>query len=810
MTTLSKTLTPQDYDRAFELWPTELSKKALNTLIEPHWLGADSSYFWYLKQERNGHRFIMVDAETGSQQPAFDHHLVAEGLRAITQISVEANKLPFTHFELDCNANCLSVMVSGQHYQCDLNSGQCTELPVKRPSKISPNGRYSAYIKDHNLWLEDREGASDSRSHRQLSNDGEALCAYGTMPDHDRMAVFRARGVLPPLPPVGTFWSPDSSKILCFRADSRKLESYPFVESVPQDGSCRPLIHPVRLPMPGDEHRLAVEFVLFDLNSSTGGCRQLKLPANWGELVINAVSTEAVFWRPDGSEVFLLAQTPDGRRSALVCVDTAAASLRVVYEEQCSTFSEFGSFEYHSPNVTLLFEQNCAVWYSQSSGYGHLYLIDLGDGRKPAFAKRAITEGNWSVLDLIGVDEGRQQLFFTAGSTKPGVNPYFRQLMRVDLGGDKPNYNLTQLTADGQDHAIPGKGLALMALLSGSSAALMLSPSFEYFVDNSATLGEPTKTVIRNRDGELIADLEEADIVALETAGWRAPEPFSINLKDTDEPICGVLIKPRNFDPEHSYPIVERIYAGPQIIAQPRNIHEALNGAFMYGVYTLAEMGFVVVVMDGPGTPLRSKQFQDLPYGKEDRLGVGYHAQVIEKLAAERPWMDLDHVGVNGHSWGGHASAMAMLLQASTYTVGVSSAGIYDPAAFFTDSSEKYLGSADYGDGRQQRNRPEEQPENYVRMSPSTYGNQLQGHLLLAYGDLDENALPCSLLRFSASLTAEQKAHDLLYLSGRSHALFAEPYFHKRLLDYFIEHLQHRKPLLHYPIDVPVGNRPLI
>jgi dipeptidyl-peptidase 4 len=271
-----------------------------------------------------------------------------------------------------------------------------------------------------------------------------------------------------------------------------------------------------------------------------------------------------------------------------------------------------------------------------------------------------------------------------------------------------------------------------------------------------------------------------------------------------------VLVKPRAFSTRSSWPVLERIYGGPQINAQPRSFAEGLNGPFMHGLNALAEMGFVVAVLDGPGTPYRSKAFRDMTYGQADRWGVAHHRAALENAARTRPWMDLTCVGVSGHSYGGYGTVMAMLLEADFYQVGAASAGMYDLAWAYSGAVERYFGSPDFGGGRAVKESPAEIPERYRDASPSRYVDRLRGQLMIIYGDLDENIQPAGTLKLVDDLIGAGKSFDLLALPGRNHGFVPAPYYQKRLWDYFIEHVQGRKPRHHHKLAVQPGVRMFI
>ncbi len=278
---------------------------------------------------------------------------------------------------------------------------------------------------------------------------------------------------------------------------------------------------------------------------------------------------------------------------------------------------------------------------------------------------------------------------------------------------------------------------------------------------------------------------------------------FTAKAADGLTDLYGVLIKPRAFGTRASWPVLERIYGGPQIIAHPRSFLEGLNGTFTHAANAMADMGFVVALLDGPGTPYRSKAFHDMPYGAVDRWGVTHHRAALEGAAATRPWMDLSCTGVSGHSYGGYGTVMAMLLEPDFYKVGVSSAGMYDLPWIYNGGVERHI-------GRALKSGPGDVPEIYERVSPSTYAHRLSGHLMLIYGDLDENAMPAGMLAFARSLINAGKSYDMVVLPGANHGFVPDPYYQKRMWDYFIEHVQGRQPLLHHRLDVEPGKRLIV
>lgn len=794
-------LTRDDYDRAFEMWPTNLRGAALNTHVDPHWLRDGSDDFWWRRDTREGYCFFLTHAETGESAPLFDHDALAAKLSDITGQQHNADSLQINMQSYDSTTGQLTFAMGGKVYVTSRLVSSLDEIPPRKmpPGLLSPDGCHDLFVKDHNLWIRQANGNDE----RPLTHDGVRYNAYGSMPDHDRMAIARSRGPVL-LPPIGCYWSPDNQQILVFRCDERRVKDYPFLESVPWNGATRPLVHQVKMPFPGDADRPVFSYYLVSADGSE--TIEITLDGTSPGFEPYLVECGISHWTADGRTLYLLAGTSDRKLAGILAIDRQTGQSRTVYQEQEASFFDFNAFDYHRPNVWFLSDDRRAVWYSQRDGFGHLYLVDLVTGE----TIRQITGGNWPVFDLLSVDVERNFVLFSAAARDTTENPYHRHLHRAALVGSAVNEGLVQLTRSGFDHAIAGNPLHLMAMLTGNLHKSCLSPSGAYFEDNQSTTSIPTETFVARIDGLGEHRINMADISSLQTLGWTAPQSFEMQFDDIAEPICGIIYLPRGFAKDKALPIVERIYAGPQAIAQPRSFDESLHGNFVYASHTLAEFGFAVVIFDTPGTPYRSKAWHDAGYGTRDRLNVATHARVLQALAAQDDWLDGTRFGVSGHSWGGHAAAMALLLQPDTYSVGVSSAGLYDPQVFFLDASEKALGSPVYADGSSIRTGNADKASNYEIMSPSAYAAELKGHLLLAIGDLDENVAPASLFQFVDRLIKARKDVDLLLIPGANHGIFANPYFQKRKIDYFIRYLAGDEPLMHYTPDVQAGQRMLI
>ncbi|MFD2472049.1 S9 family peptidase [Amycolatopsis silviterrae] len=778
MTPDDQALGPEDYERAAQLWPSELLKRATNLLIVPTWLPGEDR-FWFRHEHRDGHEFLLVDAATGARCPAFDHELAARALGG------DPTRLPVEGVEYDGDSVILSV--DGARLRIEPRDGSSTELPVPDLNGfLGPRGE-ELFVRDHNLWVRTPSGTE-----RQLTTDGEEHYGWAEAPDASDDRIDRDRTGRPP-GTIGCFWNPDGTRALVPRVDERAVTAYPFVENIPHDGDVLPKVRYVRGKMSGDAEDSRWEWYLLDVADGS----RVRVGSLPGEL---RILPWHAWWTARGT-IVALASTTAQDQAAAVEIDATTGAARVVYLEYDHMF-RFNNVWFHDDNVRYLPERHELLWFTFASGWPHLWLIDLATG-----AARQVTDGDWVVQDVVRT-VGRQ-VFFTAGGVEPGRNPYLRALYRVDLDGTEPNAGLKCLTPEDADHAFPAVPFGAVTRDSGQSADLRscLAPSGKYFVDNISRVDLPPVIMLRDADGKDVCELARADTSGLDEIGWTPPEVFRAKAADGETDVWGVLVKPRRFAERDSWPVLERIYGGHQVLAQPRSFLEGLNGMFMFGLHSLAEMGFAVVLLDGPGTPIRSRAFRDLTWGERDRFGIKHHRAAIEDAARTRPWMDLTRVGVSGHSSGGYGTVMAMLLEPDFYAVGFASSPALDPSVSSAYVPEPHFGKPDYGDGRSARRTPDEIAPNYARLSPSTYAARLSGRLAIVYGDLDEQVEPPGVLRFTAALIDAGKDFDVLPLPGRDHHYTTEPYYQKRLWDYFVEHVQGRAPLRHHRLDVAPGER---
>ena len=406
---------------------------------------------------------------------------------------------------------------------------------------------------------------------------------------------------------------------------------------------------------------------------------------------------------------------------------------------------------------------NDVIWWSERNGWGHLYRFD-GTGT----LKNQITSGAWMVDRAIFVDEGAQQIYFIGRGREAGHHIYYGHLYRVNFDGT----GLQLLTPEDAEHTI------------------QMAPSGDYFVDSYARIEQPPVTVVRSTtDGHVVRDVETADISRLEEIGFRPAEVFAAKARDGLTDLYGVIYFPPNLDETAKYPIISHIYPGPQV---------GSVGAWNFKGggedFALAQLGFIVIQLDHLGTPLRSKAFHDNYYGNFTDNGLPDHVTVIKQLAARYPFIDLNRVGIYGHSGGGFASTDAMLRYPDFFKVAVSGAGNHDNRTYNINWAEKYQGvlTRDSVTGE----------DNFEDSANKTYAENLEGHLLLMHGDMDDNVHPAMTIQVMDELIKANKDFDFILAPDRAHGL-NEPYFIRRRWDYFVRHLLGAEPPRGYEIVRP-------
>jgi dipeptidyl-peptidase-4 len=759
-------LTKADYDRAARFLMQNQDKSILNASVAPHWLpGGDR--FWYRRQTTVGHfEFVSVDAAAGgSRKPAFDHAAVAAGLTQALGKPVEADELPFQVFRFDAKG-AVEAVIDGKLWTCAARL--CTSGAAPAPAGIevaSPDGKWLAYVKDNNIWIKPAGGGEGFA----LTTEGVADDGFGTQPGANYAASgMRIAGA--PYPPA-LLWSPDSTRILTQRVDDRGVGQVGLLQSVPTDGSVRPKLHSWRMPLPNDTEVPMVEPWVFDVAARTG--RKIDVPSFPFGVATPVEGKEAV-WSPDGKSISLITRDRYSKTLTLYAVDPATGSARTVVSEKAKTFIEAGGVG-RRPMINLL-SNGDVLWFSERDGQGRLYLYGP-DGQ----VKRVLGTGAGQITGIVRLDASR--VWVRANGREAGENPYLTSLYRIDLKTGAT----VRLTPENAEHEVARYDDYLLSPsdpMVPAGTGTSFSPSGRFFVDTYSTVDTAPVSVLRRSDGRLVATLEHADLSPLDASGGvTLPEAFTATAADGTTTLYGVILRPSNFDPAKRYPVIDQIYPGPQIRRTPNSLTGAVFDPFFS--QAMAELGFVVVLVDGRGTPGRGKAFLDQSYGKLFKGGfLEDHVAAIKELAQTRPWMDVDKVGIYGVSGGGDATARAMFLYPDFFKVGVANAGNHDQRGYLSQWGETYNGPI-VGD-------------NYTSTSNAAIAKNLTGKLLLMHGDMDSNVSPALTMQVVDALIKANKDFDLLIVPNQGHAW--GDYGTRVTWDYFVRNLMGATPPKEYQI----------
>ncbi|SDU47120.1 S9 family peptidase [Jiangella alkaliphila] len=738
------------YAKAEALLAHNLKKLVHSQQVRPNWI-RDTETFWYRNQTAEGVRFVLVDAEAGTQRPAFDHERLAQALGAVLDKEVDPAQLPF--FGIELTDDVVRVVDGEQRIEISLDTYAATILgPAHGSETRSPDGRWSVGVRDHNLYLRD----TATNEERQLTSDGAEAYSYGTPPDSTANRVMQENlgFTTPPL----VVWSPDSTRFVTHRLDQRDLELMHLVRSAPAGGG-RPTPMTYRYAMVGEENVATADFFVFD--ARTGQATQAKSePVRMDYL--SAIAIGHVWWNAGSTTVYWLSAGRGGRTARLHEFDPATGEVTVLVEETSDTNVLHGP-QFYDRNVKVL-DSGEVLWWSERTGWGQLYRY-AADG-----TVSTVTSGDWLARTVVGVDEQNRRVVFTAAGREPGADLYVQGLYSVSLDGGE----ITAIASDGLDHD-PRP-----------------SRSGRFFVDVMSRVDVPAVSVLRDATGAVVLELERADATALYAAGWSPPERVVVKAADGVTDLYCAIYKPHDFDPSKTYPVLDEIYPGPQVSTTP--IRFPLSGGVLTAerhAAPFAALGFVVVAVDARGTAMRHRAFQDHARLGGDGEFVADHVAAIKQLGQTRPWLDLDRVGIYGHSGGGYASTRSMLLAPDFFKVAVSSAGDHDDATYHAWWGERFFGLPDEFDYGPHAN-------------AADVGN-LQGKLLLAHGAMDDNVTPHLTMRLVDALIDANKDFDLFIVPNADHSMFhQQAYWLRRRWDYFVRHLMGETPPSYRIADVPV------
>lgn len=642
-------------------------------------------------------------------------------------------------------------------------SGNQPDFTVPRQPEInlSPRGDAGIGLEQFNLWRVDNSGTRSA-----LTTDGrEERCyaaqyAFGVIDNWEREALHG------PMRPARGVWSPDGRWFATWRYDHGHAQHQYYWRAVGDQGyGGRPEFVAQAAPYPGDEHNAFAELVLVDTDAgSVRVVAEIKF-----RTLVDPVAAGLLQWSADSRAVYYLDEGRGLREVTLKRLDLADDSITSLYQERSDTYLMLSGSR-HPAIWSVLDGGRSLLWFSERDGWGNLYRIDLAGGK----VRNAITRGAGVVRQLVRVDEKAGWVYFLANGREPGVDPYFRQFYRARLDGRR----MQLLTPEPADHlvSLPIQG--------------------NMFLDvQSAGLGAAPKTVLRALDGGGVrATVAEMDFAPLQARGWRAPERIRVRDADDRYDVYASVFRPGNYDPARSYPVLDFIYGLASLAETPYTFPPGADhelGTYYWRAQSVAEVGFVVIMLDAPGTPMRGHEYARQSYGAGHvDATLRHHVAAIRQLAARDASLDLERVGIFGHSGGGFTSTRAMLFYPDFFKVAVSSAGSHDLVRMYgPEWGDRYIGPF------------ESNKDVYARLCNAHYADRLRGRLLLAHGEADSEVTITMTQQLVHALIAANKDFDQLYIPNADHDMSNHPYFIRKRWDYFVTHLLGHAPPADFQID---------
>lgn len=728
-----------DYERANALRETTRNT-VFRREVKPQWDKGNQRFWYRIETAPKSFEFVIVDAEAGTREVAFDHGRLAKLLAGAAGKKVETQHLPFDSLKLVEKADAVEFTAFGgvwrfERQAAELKRIRDAESPKpaakngrggsqqsgRRPSnqadsgQKSPDGEWIAFVRDHRLHL--RAAEAEKNSSVPISLTGSPANAYRVRDIH---------------------WSPDSKKILALQTRQGDTHEVSFIESAPDD-QIQPRLHTHDYLKPGDEIPQAKPH-LFDVESK----QEISVDDN---LFPNPWMFDAeVEWAPDSSQFFYVYNQRGHQALRVISVDAKTGEAKAIVDEQSKTFIDYAYKKF----LRFLHGSNELIWMSERDGWNHLYLYDSKTGE----VKNQITKGEWIVRKVEHVDPKKRQVWFQASGIRPEQDPYYIHYCRVNFDGS----DLTILTEGDGTHSVK------------------FSPDRKFLIDTYSRVDLPPVTELRSaEDGELIVELERADWSRLIETGWQVPERFTAKGRDGKTNIFGVIYRPSTFDESKKYPVIEKIYAGPHGSFVPKKFSE------FFTAQEIAEIGFIVVQIDGMGTSNRSKAFHDVCWRNLGDSGFPDRIKWIKAAAKKYPQMDLGKgVGIYGGSAGGQSSTRAMLAHGDFYTVAVSDCGCHDNRMDKIWWNELWMG---WPIG-----------PHYAEQSNVTNAHRLKGKLFLTVGELDRNVDPASTMQVVDALIKANRDFDLLVVPGAGHGVGERPYAKRRRRDFFVRHLMGVEP----------------
>lgn len=782
----SQTLsTTANYQAAARFSPKKLDKMVFSLNVDAHWL-KKTNRFWYMYETTEGKKWWIVDPAKGEKKVMFDNDRLAAAISLIVKDPFDAKHLGLDSLRFVRDENWIQFEVKSTqdaekekgdstkgkkkifYFEYNLNDGALTELtgykkPKHKPvwASISPDSNTIVFGRHYNLYWMDR-----ANYEKALKNeDDSTIVEHALTTDGVENYSYHGNGVVGgggetnvdkeknknKRKPVQLFWSPDSKHFAMSRSDMRKVKDL-WVINVLADP--RPTLETYKYMMPGEKEAPNEQLLVFDMTAHTSRIITAGEFKDQDLAIWSAPTREdhrddeyhVQYWLGTNTKFYFTRTSRDLKRIDVCAVTVGDTLAQPLIKERLNTYVEVR-------RLGLVNEGRELIEWSERDGWAHFYLYD-GNGK----LKNQITNGPFHCEDIVGIDEKKRILYFSANGREPGEDPYYLHFYKVNFDGS----GLTLLNGGDFDHN------------------MNMDDDQGFFIDNFSRVNTVPRSVLYNNAGKKIMDLETADLSSLFAAGYKFPQPFKVKADDGITDLYGVLYKPFNFDSTKKYPLMEYVYPGPQT--------EAVNKAFsrsMDRMDRLAQLGMIVITVGNRGgNPSRSKWYHNYGYGNLRDYGLADKKAAAEQLADRYPFIDINRVGIHGHSGGGFMSTAAMLVYPDFFKVAVSSSGNHDNSIYNRWWSEKHHGVkemvSDKGDTSFL----------YSIEKNADLAKNLRGHLMLSTGDIDNNVHPGNTIRVANALIKADKRFDLVILPGQRHG-YGEmtEYFWWRMADYFSRYL---------------------
>jgi len=730
-------ITKEDYKRADEL-REKTRGKVYKAFLDPNWLEGKPQFWYRINLRDDANQFIFVDAEQGVRKEAFDHSRLAKALSEQLKAEYKADKLPFNSIKFVDDANSIEFQVEDTVWQADLSSYELKKIRSAPPVQERPQGprgfgRRRRFTEDGPPRFRQPDANSPDKKWNIFVKDYNLYIKSNLT---DEIFPMTCDGSEDYQYSERISWSEDSKKFIANIDKPKPKWKVHYVESSPSDQN-QPKYSEFEYEKPGDPITISKP-CLFHVDPK----KQIKIDDKF--FPDPFYRTEDWHWTKDSKSFYFYYNQRGHQVVRVIKVDACTGQTSVIIDEVSDTFIDYAGKKY----LEYLDDTNEIIWASERDGWNHLYLYDMQTGE----VKNKITNGDWLWRSVERLDTNDRQITFSASGYYKDQDPYLMHYFRVNFDGT-----------------------GLVALTEGNgNNFIRYSPDRKYYVDTYSRVDMPPVHELRkSSDGSLIMELERADASNLLATGWQTPEPFVAMSRDDRFEIWGVIYRPTNFDPNKKYPVIEDIYAGPQ------GSFVSKSWMDFHGQMSLAELGFIVVKIDGMGTSNRCRDFHHFCWHNLGDAGLPDRIKWMKKAAEKYPYMDITRVGVYGTSAGGQSATGAVLFYPDFYKVSVSSCGCHDNRVDKLWWNELWMG---YPVG-----------PHYSEQSNVTNAHKLQGNLLLIVGEMDHNVDPSSTMQVVNALIKANKAFELLVVPGMDHSDGGR-YGERRRRDFFVRHLLVEEP----------------